>query len=462
MSESTTSPTSLFSPHASLAALVAHLNARGIFEQVRQGVHLTQKTVKDSPQDKLIDILLTLLSGAQSLVQINTLLRADPALQRSVGRERCCEQSVAQQTLDTATRETVEQMQHVLTSLFRQYSQAAAHTSRDGWLILDVDLTGMPCGKHAEKSTKGYFSQQRWRRGRQQGRVLASHYGEIVVDELYPGNTILLNALPGLIQKAEQVLNLIAWKRKHTIIRLDAGGGSIDAINHVLSQGYAVVSKDYSAQRASRLVKSVQEWFEDPTQPGRQVGWVQEQSLEYERPVQRLAVRSKKQQRPMAFCRPAVCWTCSQGHPLLDGEPQLADEAMIMRAYAHFYDQRGGGIESSFGQDKSGLGITKRNKKRFEAQRLLMLLGTLAHNLLIWSRRWLSRTSPQVAGRLRHYGMKRMLRDLYHISGMLSFDRHGRLCAIALQPSSSLAQLMHGALHKLLSTSHITVILDKT
>ena len=41
------------------------------------------------------------------------------------------------------------------------------------------------------------------------------------------------------------------------------------------------------------------------------------------------------------------------------------------------------GLRTSFGEDKSGLGITKRNKKRFEAGRLLMLLGTLAHNLLI-------------------------------------------------------------------------------
>lgn len=237
MSQSNTSHESLFSPHASLAALATQLQSRGILEAVRSGVRIAQKTVKDSPQDKLIDILLTLLCGAQSLVQINTLLRSDPALQRSVGRQRCGEQSVAQQTLDAATAHTVQEMQQVLTSLFRAHSQAAAHTSRDGWLILDVDLTGMPCGKQAENSTKGYFSQPRHRRGRQQGRVLASQYGEIVVDDLYPGNTILLNALPGLIAQAEQVLNLTAWKRKHTLIRLDAGGGTIEAIHQLLSQG---------------------------------------------------------------------------------------------------------------------------------------------------------------------------------------------------------------------------------
>lgn len=119
MSQSTTSLEPLFSPHASLAALATQLQNRGLFEAVRTGVQITQKTVKDSPQDKLLDILMTLLCGAHSLVQLNTLLRADPALQRSIGRQRCCEQSVAQQTLDAATSTTVEQMQHVLSTLFR-------------------------------------------------------------------------------------------------------------------------------------------------------------------------------------------------------------------------------------------------------------------------------------------------------------------------------------------------------
>ena len=79
VSQSNTSETTLFSSHASLAALAAHIAARGVFDLIRRSVHIQQKTVKDSPEDKVIDILLTLLAGAQSLVQINTLLRSDPS-----------------------------------------------------------------------------------------------------------------------------------------------------------------------------------------------------------------------------------------------------------------------------------------------------------------------------------------------------------------------------------------------
>lgn len=133
-----------------------------------------------------------------------------------------------------------------------------------------------------------------------------------------------------------------------------------------------------------------------------------------------------------------------------------------MGASLHFYDQRGGGIESSFGQDKSGLGITKRNKKRFQAQRFLMLLGTLAHNLLLCSRRWLAASSPEAARRLQHYGIKRIIRDLYHISGTLHFNAQGRLCAIALTGANSLTKLILVPLRQLLAPASIDVILDKT
>jgi hypothetical protein len=91
-----------------------------------------------------------------------------------------------------------------------------------------------------------------------------------------------------------------------------------------------------------------------------------------------------------------------------------------------------------------------------------MLLGTLAHNLLIWARRWLAQASPQHASRLRHYGIKRMIRDLAHINGILTFDAHGRLLSVALSAASSLSKLMLLPLRQLLAPSSIDVILDKT
>jgi len=110
MNECITETTRHFTPAASLAALGVKLQQMNLFEPIRQRVQIAQKTVKYRPMDKLYDGFITLLAGAHGLVEINTRLRADPALQAAFGRTGCAEQSVVQQTLDRCTAENAGQM----------------------------------------------------------------------------------------------------------------------------------------------------------------------------------------------------------------------------------------------------------------------------------------------------------------------------------------------------------------
>ena len=79
------------------------------------------------------------------------------------------------------------------------------------------------------------------------------------------------------------------------------------------------------------------------------------------------------------------------------------------------------------------------------------VLGTLAHTLLMWVRRWLAQSSPQHACRLQQYGIKRMVRDVAYISGSLTYDKHRRLQRIALSSASSLTKRMLVPLRHLLA-----------
>ncbi len=87
--------------------------------------------------------------------------------------------------------------------------------------VLDVDMSGLPCGPKAAFATKGYFAKQRNRRGRQLGRVLASHYGEVVVDRLFDGKTQLTRALQPLVLAAEETLRLDEDRRCQTMVRVE-------------------------------------------------------------------------------------------------------------------------------------------------------------------------------------------------------------------------------------------------
>ena len=444
-------------PRASLAALGVKLCALDLFAPIRQLVRIPQKTVKHTPLDKLYDCFISILAGAQGVADSERVLRADPALQAAFGRTACAEQSTLQDTLDACTAETVTQMEAAMDQLFREYSQACHHDFTQGYLLLDVDLTGNPCGPKAACATKGYFAGQKNRRGRQVGRVLAADAHEIVVDRLFPGTTQLTGALAPLLEAAEQTLQLTPAQRRRTIVRVDGGGGSVEAVNGLLSRDYVVLCKDYSAQRAAKLAQSVRQWYPDPKEPGREVGWVEEPATAYVRPVRRLAVRYRKANGQRGV---EVLITTA---PLPEvfrrlGTPASEEPAGELIALAHFYDQRGGACETSFRDDKQGLGLTKRNKKRFCAQEMLVQLGALAHNVLAWAKEWLVPAAP----RLAKYGVQRLVRDVMGILGRVELDGDGRVRRIVLTDANPLARQVVTAFQQLVASVGIAVVLGRT
>jgi hypothetical protein len=116
-------------------------------------------------------------------------------------------------------------------------------------LLLDVDLTGLLAGRQAEGSSKGYFSGTKNGRGRQLGRIIASRYDEIVCEQLYDGKVQLEKCLIGLLEMSENVLSLDEERRRHTILRVDGGGGTDGNINWALGRGYFWMSKVKNWQR---------------------------------------------------------------------------------------------------------------------------------------------------------------------------------------------------------------------
>jgi len=321
MNESITRTTTHFSPAASLAAIGVKLSQLDLFGPIRTQVQIRQKTVKHTPADKLYDAFISLLAGAHGMVEINTRLRTDVALQHAFGREACAEQSVVQETLDACTDENVGQMQHALDLIYQQHSRGYRHDYQAGFQLLDVDMSGLPCGPKAAFATKGYFAGQYHRRGRQLGRVLATQYEEVVVDRLFAGNVQLIKALQPLVEAAEATLELDEAKRARTIIRVDAGAGTLDDLNWLLARGYEIMAKEYSGPRVLRLAKTVVEWIQDPAWSERSFGWVTEPPPGYVRPVRRIAVRCRRQDGTFAY-GVLICSLSAEQVLMLLGHPK--------------------------------------------------------------------------------------------------------------------------------------------
>jgi Transposase DDE domain group 1 len=449
----------LYSPRTTLAALGLKLRSLGLFEVIAGHVQIRQKSIKHTPIEKLQDAFIAILAGAHGLAEVNTKVRPDAALQRAFGRKSCAEQSVVQETLSACTAKNVVEMRAALAEIFRAHSAAYRHDYEGELQVLDADLSGLPCGKRAEAATKGYFSQPRARYGRQLGRVVAAQYEEVVADQVYPGNVQLSTTLPHLVEEAEQTLGLDEARRQRTVLRIDAGGGSMNGINWLLRRGYHVHCKDFSTRRAAHFALSVEEWHDDPRRAGRQLGWALVKEGDYARPVRRLAIRWRR--RNGQRCHALLISTLEAADVLrLVGRPleQLADPRAVLAAYAELYDRRGGTVEIELKESKQGVGLAKRNKKSYTGQQMVVLLSALAHNCLVWARRWLVERAPK----LKRYGVQRLVRDVFQVGGQVELEGKNTVKRIVLNEASALARHCAKSLRALLKQEHVRVILGKT
>ncbi len=144
---------------APLALLGYRLQQRDFFAPLREQIQLPQKHLSYTPYDKLLTCLVSILSGCHAISQINTRIRPDTALARAWGFQGFAEQSTVADTLDHFTDTNIQQLRAAINSIYVREGEAVQYQDQhQDLLILDVDLTGLPASKHAEGSTKGYFS----------------------------------------------------------------------------------------------------------------------------------------------------------------------------------------------------------------------------------------------------------------------------------------------------------------
>src|SRR5262245_5934319 len=135
MQQSSTQTMPQFTPCASLAALGSYLQHIHLFLPIRTELSIRQKTMIHTPLDKIYDAWIALLAGAHGIVEVNTRLRSDVALQQAFGRTSCAEQSTIQATLNACTPDNVEQLTRALTTIYRQHSLGYRHAYAKAWQL---------------------------------------------------------------------------------------------------------------------------------------------------------------------------------------------------------------------------------------------------------------------------------------------------------------------------------------
>jgi hypothetical protein len=147
------------SQYAPLAALCAHYQRNHMLEPLA-GVEIPMRERDFDTADKLIQILLSILSGCMTLSEVNSRLKPELRLASVWGWDRFADQSSLSRTLDALTLKNIEQLHGSATTIWRKHSQLKEHDWRS-YLWLDFDLSGLPCSPQAQESQKWYFSDKK-------------------------------------------------------------------------------------------------------------------------------------------------------------------------------------------------------------------------------------------------------------------------------------------------------------
>jgi hypothetical protein len=390
------------SAHASLCLLGAYLRQSGFFLPLEERMHIQQKTLKYTSVQKREMFLVSLLAGAKAVAHTNLILQVDPALWRAFGLPGCADQAGIAHTLDAATEADVSTLREALAETFCRYSQARQHDFSQEPLVLDLDLSPLPASRHAEGSTRGYMGRCRSKTGRKLVRVRAAASQETGWETVVAGNTgETLAVVQEAVTEAERLLGLSGAeevaqaKRARTEIRLDGGWGTTEIITWLLERGYQVTGKFKATSRVRKLVRGITTW-QPTSSPGREVAVVLT-PVPFVRPLAQYAVRTPSKEQKDGYYY-AVVFSTHLDLPMTE---------VVSR-----YDGRAG-VEADLKSDKQGLALAVIRKRRLTAQKVVVLLTQLAHNVLIWARQWLAVQAP----RLRDCGIVRLVREVWAVPG---------------------------------------------
>lgn len=142
-----------FAPVAALAAYYEVQNVLQPLQLVTSGAKRGDFTLAN----KLTQVILSILTGCEFISVVNTKLCPEQKLAQLYRIDRFADQSTLSRALNGLTQMNLVELDTVVQRTYHRCSRTLRHDWR-GFLLLDFDLSGLPCGKQAKGGSKGYFS----------------------------------------------------------------------------------------------------------------------------------------------------------------------------------------------------------------------------------------------------------------------------------------------------------------
>lgn len=340
------------------------------------GVWLGRPTARESSyraEDRMRALLAGLACGLRGIAAGNQWLRNDPAIRQLCGN-RFPDQGTIHRWLQDVTPEQVLALRRHLQHSVRQHGRFRHQLGLPGGIIVDVDAQGIvAAGQRFEQAQLGWMGDG-FDRGFQRLVCYCASTGEVLDEQLQPGDGSLLTGMSRLLDSLDGLF--APEDRSRVWLRGDGHAGTIATIGRVQQAGYQYVLKLFHSRTVNRIRTAVADM------PGEEFPTPQGTALCWDLPAWTLTNKDGPQRkvttRVVLFADPPndtgrrQCWAVAVG------------AARAAPEFWQMYRDRGGAIEEYFDQSFRAYHLEIKRTSGLAGLEALHLLAGLCWNLLRW------------------------------------------------------------------------------
>jgi len=240
--------------------VMEYARSSGLLSDLELKLHVNMKTVRYSPQDKLKELLCSIVAGCEHTVSINHRLVPDTALARElIGKERFADQSGINRLLHAFTEENLAELEEAYQQDYTLNGRAWRHPVEEP-LVVDVDMSGFRAdGKEYEGAQKGHI--ERARKGcRGYKASLAYVYGEkeILGAVIDGGKAVESTHIDRVMELVQRRIGSTSVRR--IILRGDAKYGTSTIVDRCLEKRYLFLFKGANYTSARKYARRIKGW----------------------------------------------------------------------------------------------------------------------------------------------------------------------------------------------------------
>jgi len=367
--------------------VMEYARSSGLLSLMDTKIHLKMKAVKYSWQDKLKELMCSIVAGCEHTVSINHRLVPDTALARElIGKDRFADQSGINRLLHAFDEENLVELEDV----FQQYYTLNGRAWRlptDEPTIVDLDMSGFRAdGKTYEGAQKGYIERARKGcKGYKASFAYVHSEREVLGCVIDGGKAVESTHIDRVVELVKMRLGSTSLRR--IILRGDPKYGTSRIVDRCLEKKYLFLFKGANSSSARKYARRIERWEkvvekEDEDVYAGELRAKLPGSRYRTRIVVFRSVSKKKNKEASSEEEEKKKKGRKKRKEFWHLVTNLHESLYTAKQLLELYHEREG-MEAYIKTDKSGLHLKNLRTRNIVGIRAFLLLACMAHNLIV-------------------------------------------------------------------------------